>query len=144
MQCRKPRSDPWVGKIPCKRKWQLTPVFLPGKLHGQRSLAGYKPWGCEQSETMEWLTHLVKQMTYVIPSFCCFTSKMGGLKYWLPIVTSSFRAVQTMDKQEMPSRSVGPGSQNCVYFFFFAVMFSWYLEWCVIFSRLLLLPGNIC
>jgi len=36
--------DPWVGKIPWRRKWQPTPVFLLGELHGQRSLAGYSPW----------------------------------------------------------------------------------------------------
>ena len=36
---------PWVGKIPWRRKWQSTPVFLPRELHGQRSLAGYSPWG---------------------------------------------------------------------------------------------------
>ena len=35
-----PGFDPWVGKIPWKRKWQPTPVFLPGKFHGQRSLVG--------------------------------------------------------------------------------------------------------
>ena len=34
--------DPWVGKIPWRRKWQPTPVFLPGKSHGQRSLAVYR------------------------------------------------------------------------------------------------------
>ena len=34
------RFDPWVRKIPWKRKWQPTPVFLPGESHGQRSLAG--------------------------------------------------------------------------------------------------------
>ena len=39
---------PWVGKIPWKRKWQPTPVFLPGKPHGQRSLMGYSPWGCKE------------------------------------------------------------------------------------------------
>ena len=33
--------NPWVGKIPWRRKWQLTPVFLPGKSHGQKSLVGY-------------------------------------------------------------------------------------------------------
>ena len=38
---RRPRFDPWVGNIPWKRKWPPTPVFLPGKFHGQRSLAGY-------------------------------------------------------------------------------------------------------
>ena len=35
----------WVRKLPWKRKWQPTPVFLSGKSHGQRSLAGYNPWG---------------------------------------------------------------------------------------------------
>ena len=38
--------DPWVGKIPWRRAWQPTPVFLPEESHGQRSLAGYSPWGC--------------------------------------------------------------------------------------------------
>ena len=37
------RFDPWVGKIPWRRAWQSTPVFLPGEPHGQRSLAGYCP-----------------------------------------------------------------------------------------------------
>ena len=37
------RLDPWVGKIPWRRKWQPTPVFFPGESHGQRSLAGYSP-----------------------------------------------------------------------------------------------------
>ena len=44
------RFDPWVGKIPWSRKWQPAPVFLPGKSHGQRSLVGYSPWGCQESD----------------------------------------------------------------------------------------------
>ena len=47
-QCRKVKRhgfDPWVGKIPWRRSWQLTPVFLPGESHGQKSLAGYSPEG---------------------------------------------------------------------------------------------------
>ena len=36
--------DPWVWRIPWRRKWQPTPAFLPGKFHGQRSLVGYRPW----------------------------------------------------------------------------------------------------
>ena len=40
------RFNPWVGKIPWRRKWEPIPVFLLGKSHGQRSLAGYSPWGC--------------------------------------------------------------------------------------------------
>ena len=37
--------DPWVRKIPWRRAWQPTPVFLPEESHGQRSLVGYSPWG---------------------------------------------------------------------------------------------------
>ena len=44
-QCRRLGFSPWVGKMPWRRKWQPTPVFLPGKSHGQRNLAGYNPWG---------------------------------------------------------------------------------------------------
>ena len=44
-QCRRCGFNPWVGKIPWRRKWQPTPVFLPGKVHGQRSLVGCSPWG---------------------------------------------------------------------------------------------------
>ena len=43
----------WVGKIPWTRKQQPTPVFSPGKFHGQRSLAGYSPWGHKESDTTE-------------------------------------------------------------------------------------------
>ena len=50
-QCRRhrrPEFDPLVGKISWRRKWQPTPVFLPGKSHGQRSLVVYSPWGCKR------------------------------------------------------------------------------------------------
>ena len=40
-----------------RRKWQPTPVFLPGESHGKRSLVGYSPWGCKESKTTERLTH---------------------------------------------------------------------------------------
>ena len=45
--------DPWVGKIPWRRKWQPTPVFLPGEFHGQRSLVGYSLWGHKELNTTE-------------------------------------------------------------------------------------------
>ena len=44
----RPRFNPLVGKTPWRRKCQPTLVFLPGELHGQRSLAGYSPWGRKQ------------------------------------------------------------------------------------------------
>ena len=52
-QCRRYkrlRFDPWVGKIPWRRKWQPTPVFLPGNFLGQKSLAGHSPWYCKESD----------------------------------------------------------------------------------------------
>ena len=47
--------DPCVRRIPWKQKWQPTPVFLPGKSHGQRSLACCSPWGCKESDMTEQL-----------------------------------------------------------------------------------------
>ena len=53
---RRLRFDPWVRKIPWRRKWQPTPVFLRGKSHAQRSLVGYSPWGRKESDmTEQWL-----------------------------------------------------------------------------------------
>ena len=45
---RRCRFNPWVGKIPWRREWKPTPVFLPGEFHGQRSLLGYSPLGCKE------------------------------------------------------------------------------------------------
>ena len=44
---------PWVRKIPWRKKWQPTPVFLLEKVHGQRSLEGYSPWCCKELDTTE-------------------------------------------------------------------------------------------
>ena len=45
--------SPWVGKIPLRKEWPPTPVFLPGRFHGQRGLAGYSPWGRKESDMTE-------------------------------------------------------------------------------------------
>ena len=53
-QCRRHKRggfDPWVGKIPWRRAWQATPVFLPRESYGQRSLASYSPWDRKESDT---------------------------------------------------------------------------------------------
>ena len=58
-QCRRykrNRFDSGVRKIPWRREWLPTPVFLPGKSQGQRSLVGYSPWGCKESDTVEQLS----------------------------------------------------------------------------------------
>ena len=50
------RFNPWVGKMPWRREWLPTPVFLPGEYHGQRRLAGYSPQGRKESDITEQLT----------------------------------------------------------------------------------------
>ena len=50
---REPGFNPWVGKIPWRRKWQSTLLFLPGKCHGWSSLVGYSPWGGKESDATE-------------------------------------------------------------------------------------------
>ena len=56
-QCRRPGCDPWVRYIPWRREWLPSPVFLPGEFHGQRSLAGYSPWGHRESVRHDWGTN---------------------------------------------------------------------------------------
>ena len=56
----KTRVRSWVGKIPWRRKWQPTPVLLPRKFHGWRSLVGYSPWGRKESDTTERLHFLLQ------------------------------------------------------------------------------------
>ena len=56
-QCRRCEFDPWVRKIPWRRKWQPTLVFLSGKFHGQRSPVGYSPWGGKELDTTQLLNN---------------------------------------------------------------------------------------
>ena len=59
-QCRKPKRcgfDPWVGKIPCRRTWQPTVVFLPRESHGQKNLMGYSQQGCTEQDMTEATQH---------------------------------------------------------------------------------------
>ena len=79
LQCGRPRFDPWVMKIPCRRKWQPTPVFLPGKFHGWRNLLGYSPWGCKESD--KWLTAIVHGVA---------KSQTSDLLFFLKWATSLF------------------------------------------------------
>ena len=82
-QSRGLRFDPWVRKIPWRRKWEPTPVFLPGKSHGQRSLVVCNgPWGSKELDRTEWLgmhthttsccqesVHQVKQGVWIFSGF---------------------------------------------------------------------------
>ena len=105
--CRRPGFYPWVRKIPWRRAWQPTPVFLPGESHGQRSLAGYSPWGCKVLDTTEatehaWTKYIVTLLdssdTAVIKTvmiFACpcgtwhnFQNLAGAWLMWLKCVCS--------------------------------------------------------
>ena len=68
----RPGFDPWVGKIPWRRKWQPPPVFLPGESHGWRSLVGYSPRGRKESDTTERLHFTsVKAMVFPVVMYGC-------------------------------------------------------------------------
>ena len=73
----RPGFDPWVGKIPWRKKWQPTSVLLPGKSHGWRSLAGYSPWGCNELDMTEQLHfhfHFRLVITFLPRSECLLIS----------------------------------------------------------------------
>jgi len=61
-------EEPW------RRKWQSTPVFLPRKFHGERSLMGYSPWGHKELDTIECththtFTQVINTVVFVLGSF---------------------------------------------------------------------------
>ena len=63
-QCRRHKRlgfNPWVGKMPWKRKWQPTPVFLPGESRGQRGLPSYSSWGRKELDTSNWACMHVRE-----------------------------------------------------------------------------------
>ena len=62
----------WLGKIPWRRKWQPTPVFLPGKSEGQRSLSSYSPWSHKELDMIEATEHSIMIVLVSI-------TKNGGL-----------------------------------------------------------------
>ena len=89
LQCRRPRFDPWVGKIPWRRKWQPTPVFLPGKSYGKRS-----PWGRKESDSIERLTHTHCRINNVcfLVCVCLFFMYYLCEKYYKPIIVQFYIA----------------------------------------------------
>ena len=78
-QCKRHGFDPWGGMIPWRREWQATLAFLPGKSHGQRSLADYSPWDCktvrqnlETKQQQQFEDHLFSlHLLYVTPIGSC-------------------------------------------------------------------------
>ena len=99
-QCKRCRFDPWVRKIPWRRKWKPTPVFLPGNSHGQRILAGYSPRDHKEPDRIWQLsTH---KLDYTI------SKSFSGSE----LHCVCFK-VEAMRNQEAPSRSAG-SSYSCL------------------------------
>ena len=73
-QCRRskrPGFDPWVLKIPWRKKWQPTPVLLPGKFHGQKSLVGCSPWDHKESDMTEQQQQRTRINVLMSSKHCC-------------------------------------------------------------------------
>ena len=68
LQCGRPRFNPQVGKMPWRRERQPAPAFLPREFLGQRSLAGYSPWGRKESEMTEQLTPHLCSLAIPLPA----------------------------------------------------------------------------
>ena len=88
--------DPWVRKIPWKRKWQPIPAFLPGKSHGQRSLAGYSPWDQKESNMTEWACTHAFLLLWLSRIYCFSLSSLilslfYLICYWTPLVYFSLQ-----------------------------------------------------
>ena len=103
-------SIPELGRSPWRRKWQLTPVFLPGEFHGQRSLADFSPWG------QKWVRHslVTQQQQQVIPQLT-----------WLPL---SRHCIQIRSHSELLSVRIITFLKKLLYIYFWL---SWTYFWTV-------------
>ena len=71
----KQSSSPWLVLYHIwRRKWQPTPMFLPGKPHEQRSLVGHSPWGLKESDMIEWLNGSITYTTLLLLQYLMFTT----------------------------------------------------------------------
>ena len=110
-RCKRHGFDPWVRKIPWRRVWLPTPIFLPREFHEQRSLTGYSPWGRKESDTTEWVTltlywgrrhkilwngqksylcspckDLLKSFIFLFLKLCFMSWKLFAISRWLQIL----------------------------------------------------------
>jgi hypothetical protein len=74
----RPEFNPWVRKIPWRRKWQPAAVFLPGEFHGWRSLVLSSPWGHKELDTTERLQFVAKICVLSRAKALCFSAHLPG------------------------------------------------------------------
>ena len=91
-QGRRPGSDPWVWRIPWRRAWQPTPVFLPGESHGQRCLVGYSPWGCKESNAVHFSCSAVSRL-FVTPWTATCQASLSIINSWSLLKLTSVELV---------------------------------------------------
>ena len=104
LQCRRPGFDSWVQRIPWRRKWQPTPVFLPKKFHGPRSLMGYSPWGLVSRVRYDLATkpsQCVKH--WILSSHNDFTLKLGLLSLFRRWGAWSLGIFRNLHKVTLPA-----------------------------------------
>ena len=102
-----PRGDGfnhWVGENPWRRKWQPTPVLLPEKFHGQRSLVGYSPLGRKGSDTTEF-TYLLKTLRS-----CCMMCK--GLAKIMTVCNPRNQSIRLLCPQYSSGKNTGVSSHS--------------------------------
>ena len=110
---RRPRFSPWVRKIPWRREWLLTPVFLPGKSHRRMSLAGYSPWDPKESDMTEQLT--LALLTAFLHSLDLINmSNKCQMSIYLKILIRSFFFFLNYLAPGFPDSSVGKESTSNV------------------------------
>ena len=76
-------------KIPWRRKWQPSPVFLPVKFHGRRTLVGCSPWGCKELYTTEWL-HFVQMYAQELDYWNIFSSIFSFVRNLHSVIHSGY------------------------------------------------------
>ena len=106
-QCKRHRRhvfDPWVGKMPWRREWLLTPIFLPGKSHGQRNLVGYGPWGRRESTQLKQLSS--SNRSRELRSQWCRQKKKRQLLGLLHAISPEKREISTYDTESFSSSSL--------------------------------------
>ena len=98
------RFNPWVRKIPWRRKWHTTPVFLPGKFRGQRSLVGSSPWTGESMATKS-RTQLSGQ--HIMPLVNCILFHSTGSPAQNRGVIPQVTLLQSEESQTVAASSQG-------------------------------------
>ena len=119
-QCRRHKGckfDPWIGKIPWSRKWQPTPIFLRGKFHGERILAGYSPWGLKESAMAEHTYTKENVRGTLVKSFqlsCLSGSWLSSVQFSCSVVSNSLRPHKPQHaRPPCPSHTAGVYPNPC-------------------------------